>query len=193
VYGADAPLPTPEDADSSHPLQAYAASKKAAEVLCHAYHYLYGLDVTVFRYFTVYGPAGRPDMVMFRFTKWIEEGLPLQVNGDGEQSRGFTYVDDIARGTILGLKPLGYEVINLGGHESIRINQLIHILEEMIGKKARVENLPFHPADMMANWADVEKAKRLLGWEPRISLQEGIANLVAWYHAEKGWAGQVKT
>jgi len=193
VYGANAPLPTPEDADSSHPLQAYAASKKGAEVLCHAYHYLYGLDVTVFRYFTVYGPAGRPDMVMFRFTKWIDEGLPVKVHGDGEQSRGFTYVDDIARGTILGLKPLGYEVINLGGHESIKINQLICILEEMIGKKAQVENLPFHPADMMANWANVEKAKKLLGWEPRVSLQDGIGNLVAWYHAEKEWVGQVKT
>jgi UDP-glucuronate 4-epimerase len=193
VYGAQAPLPTPEDADSSHPLQAYAASKKGAEVLCHAYHYLYGLDVTVFRYFTVYGPAGRPDMVMFRFTKWIDEGLPVQLNGDGEQSRGFTYVDDIARGTILGLMPVGYEVINLGGHESIKINQLIRILEEMTGKKAQVEYLPFHPADMLANWANVEKAKKLLGWEPRISLQEGIANLVSWYHAEKDWVSQVKT
>jgi UDP-glucuronate 4-epimerase len=193
VYGAKAPLPTPEDADSSHPLQAYAASKKGAEVLCHAYHYLYGMDVTVFRYFTVYGPAGRPDMVMFRFAKWIDAGLPLQLNGDGEQSRGFTYVDDIARGTILGLKPLGYEIINLGGHESIKINQLIRILEKMIGKKAQIEYLPFHPADMLANWADVEKAKKLLGWEPRISLQEGITNLVAWYHAEKDWASQVRT
>jgi UDP-glucuronate 4-epimerase len=193
VYGAGAPLPTPEDADSSQPLQAYAASKKGAEVLCHAYHYLFGLDVTVFRYFTVYGPAGRPDMVMFRFTKWIDEGLPLQLNGDGEQSRGFTYVDDIARGTILGLKPLGYEVINLGGHESIKINQLIHILEGLVGKKAQIEYLPFHPADMMANWANVEKAKHLLGWEPRVSLQEGIANLVAWYRAEKDWVSQVKT
>jgi UDP-glucuronate 4-epimerase len=193
VYGANAPLPTPEDADSSHPLQAYAASKKGAEVLCHAYHYLYGMDVTVFRYFTVYGPAGRPDMVMFRFTKWIDAGLPVQLNGDGEQSRGFTYVDDIARGTILGLKPLGYEIINLGGHESIKINELIRILEEMIGKKAQIEYLPFHPADMLANWADVEKAKKLLGWEPRISLQEGITNLVAWYHAEKEWVSQVRT
>jgi UDP-glucuronate 4-epimerase len=193
VYGADAPLPTPEEADSNRPLQAYAASKKGAEVLCHAYHYLYGIDVTVFRYFTVYGPAGRPDMVMFRFTKWIHEGMPLMLNGDGEQSRGFTYVDDIARGTILGLKPLGYEVINLGGHESIKINELIHILEGMIGKSATIEYLPFHPADMLANWANVEKAKRLLGWEPQVTLQEGIAKLVAWYDNELEWASQVKT
>ena len=193
IYGADAPLPTPEEADSDHPLQAYAASKKGAEVLCHAYHYLYGIDVTVFRYFTVYGPAGRPDMVMFRFTKWIRDGLPVLLNGDGEQSRGFTYVDDIARGTILGLKPLGYEIINLGGHESIKVNDLIRILEGMIGKKANVEYLPFHPADMLANWANVQKAKRLLGWEPKVTLQKGISNLVAWYEAEYAWASQVKT
>lgn len=193
IYGADAPLPTPEEASSDRPLQAYAASKKGAEALCHAYHYLYGIDVTIFRYFTVYGPAGRPDMVMFRFTKWIEEGSPVQVNGDGEQSRGFTYLDDIARGTILGLKPLGFEIINLGGHEVIKVNELIKVLEELIGKKALVENLPFHPADMLANWANVEKAKRILGWEPEVSLDEGIANLVDWYQKEREWASQVQT
>ena len=149
IYGGEAPLPTPETADSSHPLQPYAASKKGAEALSYAYHFLYDIDVTVFRYFTVYGPAGRPDMVMFRFTQWISEGRPVKVNGDGEQMRGFTYVDDIARGTILGLKPLGYEVINLGGHETIKINELIRILEELIGHKAQVEYLPRHPADAL--------------------------------------------
>src|SRR5574341_799766 len=101
VYGSDAPLPTPEDAPSDRPLQPYAASKKGAEALCHAYHHLHGIDVTVFRYFTVYGPAGRPDMSVFRFIQWMSEGHPLKLTGDGNQARGFTYVDDIARGTIL--------------------------------------------------------------------------------------------
>ena len=105
IYGNDAPLPTPEDASSDYPLQPYAASKKGAEALCHAYHYLHGIDTTIFRFFTVYGPAGRPDMSMFRFTQWIREGRPLRLNGDGEQSRGFTYIDDIARGAILGHQP----------------------------------------------------------------------------------------
>lgn len=191
IYGADAPLPTPETADSSRPLQAYAASKKGAEAMCHAYHYLYGLDVTIFRYFTVFGPAGRPDMSMFRFTKWISEGQPVKVNGDGEQTRGFTYVDDIARGTILGLKPVGYEIVNLGGHESITINELIRILQEMIGKKARVVHGPAIQADMLANLADVSKARRLLGWEPQVPLRQGIANLVAWYNAEHAWVSQI--
>ena len=193
VYGANAPLPTPEDTESDRPLQAYAASKKSAEALCHVYHYLYGLDVTIFRYFTVYGPAGRPDMSMFRFTQWISEGLPVLINGDGEQSRGFTYVKDIARGTILGLKPLGYEIINLGGHETITINDVVDTLEKLIGRKAQVVSLPAHPADMLANWADVRKAKRLLGWEPRVSLLEGMSHLVEWYKAERDWASQIKT
>jgi nucleoside-diphosphate-sugar epimerase len=193
IYGADAPLPTSEEADSSRPLQPYAASKKGAEAMCHAYHYLYDIDVTVFRYFTVYGPAGRPDMVMFRFCQWINEGRPVKLNGDGEQSRGFTYLDDIARGTILGLKPVGYEIINLGGHETITINEMIHMMEEMIGKKALVEHYPFNKADMLANWANIDKARRILGWEPCVSLQEGIGNLVEWYRQERSWASQVIT
>jgi UDP-glucuronate 4-epimerase len=193
VYGADAPLPTPETADSDRPLQPYAASKKGAEALCHAYHFLYGIDVTVFRYFTVYGPAGRPDMVMFRFAQWISEEKPVRLNGDGEQTRGFTYLDDIARGTLLGLKPLGYEIINLGGHETIKINDLIQMFEELIGKKARVQKLPAHPADMLANHANIEKARRLLEWEPRVGLVEGVANLVTWYNAERDWARYILT
>lgn len=136
IYGDNVSYPTPETADSDHPLQAYAASKKGAEALAHAYHYLFDIDVSILRYFTVYDPAGRPDMVMFRFNKWIREGVPLRLNGDGEQSRGFTYVDDIARGTIAALKPVGYEIINLGGHEVVTINRVIEILEEKIGKEA---------------------------------------------------------
>jgi UDP-glucuronate 4-epimerase len=193
LYGADAPLPTTEEANSDRPLQPYAASKKGAEALAHSYHYLYGIDVTIFRYFTVYGPAGRPDMVMFRFAQWIHEGKTLKVNGDGEQSRGFTYVDDIARGTILGLKPLGYQVINLGGHETIKINELIKLFEEKIGQKVTIEHRPAHPADMKTNWADVEKAEELLGWHPEVSLDEGIANLISWYQAERAWASQIIT
>jgi UDP-glucuronate 4-epimerase len=193
IYGNNAPLPTPETYTSDLPLQVYAATKKSAEVLSYAYHYLYGLDVTVFRYFTVYGPAPRPDMVMFRFTQWLSEGRKLKVNGDGEQSRGFTYVDDIARGTILGLKPLGYEIINLGGHEVIKINELIRLLETLIGRKAIIEHYPPHPADMSTNWADINKADRLLDWKPHTNLNRGLANLVDWYHQERSWASKILT
>ena len=193
IYGAEPPYPTPESASSSEPLQPYAASKKGAEAMCHAYHHLYDIDISVVRYFTVYGPAGRPDLALFRFVQWISEGLPVRVNGDGEQSRGFTYIDDIARGTILALKPVGYEVINLGGHEVITINDLIRLIEEVIGKKANVQYGPPNPADMFTNWADVSKAGELLGWEPQYNMRAGVEKLVEWYNAEREWASKVLT
>jgi len=192
IYGANAPHPTSETADSDHPLQPYAASKKGAEALCHSYHALYGIDVSILRYFTVFGPAGRPDMSMFRFTKWISEGQTLHLYGDGEQSRGFTYVDDIARGTIAALKPLGYEIINLGGHEVISMNALISLLEKQIGKRAIIERHPPNQADMLTNHADVSKAGRLLGWQPKVGLEEGVSRLVGWYRNEREWAKGVK-
>jgi nucleoside-diphosphate-sugar epimerase len=193
LYGENPPLPTPETAESDHPLQPYAASKKGAEALCHSYHYLHGIDTTIFRYFTVYGPAGRPDMVMFRLAKWIAEGYPVKITGNGNQARGFTYIDDIARGTILGLKKLDYELINLGGHEVISINELVRIMEEKIGKKAKVEYVDQHKADVMQNCANVEKAYSLLGWKPEVNLDLGISNLVDWYFKERDWVSQVAT
>jgi len=193
IYGSNPPYPTPESASSSEPLQPYAASKKGAEAMCHAYHHLYGIDVSVVRYFTVYGPAGRPDLSIFRFVQWVSEGRPVRVHGDGEQSRGFTYVDDIARGTILALKPVGYEVINLGGHEVITINNLIKLIEEVVGKKADVQHGPPNPADMFTNWADVSKAGELLGWEPQFDMRAGIEKLVEWYNAEREWASEILT
>ena len=193
IYGDDPPYPTPETASSDRPLQPYAASKKGAEALAHSYHYLHDIDVSVVRYFTVYGPAGRPDLALFRFTQWISEGRPVQVYGDGEQSRGFTYLDDIARGTIQALKPVGYEIINLGGHEVITINNLITLIEDTVGKKAVVEYGPAVLADMRSNWADVSKAGELLGWEPQVNLHEGVNRLAEWYAVERDWAKDVLT
>jgi nucleoside-diphosphate-sugar epimerase len=132
-------------------------------------------------------------MVMFRFTQWLSEGRELKVNGDGEQSRGFTYVDDIARGTILGLKPIGYEIINLGGHEVIKLNELIRMLESLIGRKATIEYYPPHPADMSTNWADITKAYELLDWKPKTDLKRGVSNLVDWYKQERSWASEILT
>ena len=192
IYGDKAPYPTPETADSSHPLQPYAASKKGAETMAYAYHYLYGIDVTITRFFTVYGPAGRPDMAMFRFIQWISEGKLLKVNGDGNQTRGFTFVDDIARGTILALQNVGYEIVNLGGHESISINDLIHELESLIGKKAEVAYQPIFKADMLANLADISKARSLLGWNPQVSLTEGLKRTVSWHQQEQDWLRSIR-
>ena len=192
IYGENPIYPTPETASSSEPMQPYAASKKGAEALAHSYHHLYDIDVTVVRYFTVYGPAGRPDLAIFRFVKWIIEGEPIRINGDGNQSRGFTYVDDIARGTIAALKPLGYEIINLGGHEVITINGLVELVEELTGKKANVQYGPPNLADMFMNQADVTKAREMLGWNPQVNLREGIKNLIDWYYAEREWAQEVQ-
>ncbi len=193
LYGEGNAVPYREDANTDRVLSPYAASKKAAEALCYTYHRLYGLDVTVFRYFTVYGPAGRPDMAPFRFIQWISEGRPLRLFGDGSQSRDFTYVDDIARGTLLGLKPLGYEVINLGNDRPYTVRELIALIERAVGRKANIVHEPRHPADVETTWASIEKARRLLGWEPTISLPEGIQRTVAWYQAERAWAAQIST
>jgi nucleoside-diphosphate-sugar epimerase len=193
LYGVINPRPFREDANTNRPLSPYAASKKGAEALCHTYHYLYDIDVTVFRYFTVYGPAGRPDMSLFRFTQWISEGRPVTVFGDGQQSRDFTYVDDIARGTIAGLQPVGYEVINLGSDEPIVLMDGIRLVEELTGEEAVLEFEPRHPADILATWADIGKAECVLGWRPQVPFKDGVARLVAWYRENRGWAKDVVT
>jgi nucleoside-diphosphate-sugar epimerase len=193
LYGANNPQPFREDANTNGPLSPYAASKKAAEAFCYTYHYLYGLDVTIVRYFTVYGPAGRPDMSLFRFTQWISEGRPVKVFGDGQQSRDFTFVDDIARGTIRALRPLGYEIINLGSDEPVVLMDAIKMIEGLVGREAIFEYIPLHPADVTATWADISKAERLLEWRPQVHFPEGLAQLVAWYKANREWANKVTT
>ena len=193
LYGAENPRPFKEDACTDRPLSPYAASKKAAEAMCYTWHFLYGMDLTVLRYFTVFGPAGRPDMSMFRFVQRISEGRPITLYGDGTQERDFTYVDDIARGTVAALAPLGFETINLGGDRPVKINDIITMVEEFTGKKAVIERQPAHPADVPATWADIGKARKLLKWEPQTKLEDGVQKLVQWYQAEQSWASQIST
>jgi nucleoside-diphosphate-sugar epimerase len=193
LYGDSGTKAHTETESTDKPLAPYAASKKGAEAFAYSYHHLYGVDVSIVRYFTVYGPSGRPDMSMFRFCQWINEGLPVKINGDGNQSRGFTYVDDIAAGTILALKNVGYEVFNLGGHEVMTINEVIRFFEEALGKKALKEFAPAHPADVYANLADVSKAKTKLGWQPKVGLREGMQNLVDWYLENRDWTRDINT
>jgi len=175
-------LPFVESLPVNNPLSPYSATKKAAELLAHSYHHLYGIDVTVLRYFTVFGPAGRPDMAPFRFIKWISEGVPIKLFGDGSQSRDFTYIDDIARGTAASVRPLGYEIINLGGgNNPVDMNRVISWLEELLNRKASIDYRPRHPADLQDTWADISKAGALLDWSPEIELREGFARTVRWY------------
>jgi len=184
-------MPFKEGLSVNRPISPYAASKKSAETMAYTYHYLYGIDVTILRYFTVYGPAGRPDMSPFRFIKWIMEDVPLKIFGDGSQERDFTYIDDIARGTIKAIKLLGYEIINLGNNNPDKLSTAIKLIEKYVGKKARFEYKEFHKADMKVTWADITKARKLLNWQPQVSLEEGIKRTVVWMKDNWEWVKKI--
>lgn len=185
-------MPFSEELPVNTPISPYAASKKGAEMMCYSYHYLFGMDISVLRYFTVFGPGGRPDMGIFRFIKWISEGTPIRLNGDGLQSRDFTYVDDIALGTVKALKEVGYEIINLGGGKNpVTLNYIISKIEEYLGKKAIIDYKPFHKADMMETWADISKANKLLNWQPLIGIEEGLKLTVEWHKANIELVNQI--
>jgi len=186
VYGENE-LPLSENNRSDHPISPYAASKKGAEALAYSYHYLYGIDITIPRFFTVYGPAGRPDMVIFKFIHYISEGLPITVYGDGNQLRDYTYIDDIAKGAMASLKPLGFEVINLGSDCPIKLNYVIRIIEELLGKKAQVIYQARHPGDVRDTWAYIDKANERLNWKPEVKIEEGIQYTLEWYKENREW------
>ena len=190
VYAGEE-MPFDEELAVNKPISPYAASKKSAESICYTYHYLYGIDVTVFRYFTVYGPAGRPDMSVFKFIKLIDEGKKITVFGDGSQKRDFTYVDDIAAGTVKGLIPKGFNIINLGGNRPYSLNDLIGMIERELGKKAAMEHKPFQKTDLYATWADIRRAQRLLKWQPVTDLEEGIRKTVGWYRENREWVKDI--
>ncbi len=194
LYGEDTPAPFREDVDTSRPLSPYAASKKAAETMAYSYHSLHGLDVTVLRFFTVYGPAGRPDMSLFRFVQWISEGREVVVFGDGTQRRDFTYVGDVANGVRAALTAArGYEIINLGSDKPIVLNDAIRLIEQLVGREAAVRHEPRHPADVEATWADISKARRLLAWQPETDFAAGVGELVDWYRRNRDWARDIVT
>ena len=192
LYGKHNQPPYGEEIDTNRPLSPYAASKKAAETLSFTYHHLYGIDVSIPRYFTVYGPAGRPDMSVFRFVRRIAEGEPIVVFGDGSQSRDFAFVDDVAAGTVAALRPLGYEAINLGGDRAVPLCAIIEQIAELTGQSPQIEYRPAHPADVSTTWADVGKAARLLDWRPRVAIEEGLRRCVAWYRDNRELARSLK-
>lgn len=193
LYGLRGKPPFREDDDTDHPLSPYAASKKGAEAMAHSFHHLFGLDVAIVRYFTVYGPAGRPDMSLFRFVQWIFEERPVRLRGDGSQSRDFTYVDDIAAGTVAALGTRGFDTFNLGAQREVVLMDTIRLIENATGKRARIEIEPPDPADMPATLADVTKAQNELAWEATVSIEEGIGRLVDWYEANREWASEIRT
>ena len=187
VYGSDIPTPFQEASPSATPLSPYAASKKGAEELCYTYHHLHGLDVTVLRFFTVYGPAGRPDMSVYRFIKAIVEEEPITLYGDGGE-RDFTYVDDVARGVVAAIVPVGYRIVNLGGGRPVRISSLILMIERMVGRQAQTVVVPRPAADVDSTCADISEARALLSWQPAVALQTGVAETLRWYLDNRSWA-----
>ena len=191
VYGEDTRRPFDEFSPANRPLSPYAASKKSAEMMAYTYHHLHGLDISVLRYFTVYGPAGRPDMVVLRFIHGIAEGETITVYGDGRQERDFTHVEDIARGTVAALRPLGFEAINLGGERPVPLTKIVSCIENALGKTANIEYAERHAADPRATAADIRRAGQLLGWRPRVGLEEGIKDTARWYVENRGLARAV--
>jgi UDP-glucuronate 4-epimerase len=182
---AGQPMPFTEAANVTRPISPYAATKLAAEALSYVWHHLHGIDVSVVRYFTVYGPAGRPDMAPFRFSEWIRRGQPITLYGDGSATRDFTFIDDIAHGTLAALKPLGYEIINLGGGNTpVSIKGMIQSLEQHLGKAAIIDFLPAIAADMQDTAAEISKAKALLNWQPSTPPADGFRLTAEWHARE---------
>ncbi len=189
---AGQPMPFSESSPVNEPISPYAASKKAAELMAYSFHHLYDFDVSVVRYFTVYGPAGRPDMSYFRFIQAVYNGDPITVYGDGNQSRDFTHVDDVARGTIAATRNVGYEIINLGrGDQPVSINSIIERIELILNRKANVQYVPEHAADMKSTRADNSKARNLLNWEPQVGIDDGLASCVNWFTANLPWSAKI--
>ncbi len=192
IYGESDIIPFSEENDTDIFLSPYAASKKSAEDLCKTYNYLFGTDISILRFFTVYGPAGRPDMSIFRFIKWIIEGDPIQIYGDGQQKRDFTFVDDIAKGTINSLRRVGLETFNLGSDNPIKLLDVISIIEQETGMKANLEFKDKFESDVFATWANIKKAKEILNWVPKTSFMDGIKKVVAWHLENKEFVRQIK-
>ena len=182
VYGNTEQIPFVESDACDGPLQPYDAAKRAAEILGHAYHHLYGLNFTVLRFFTVYGPNGRPDMMAYLLADSLYKGKEIPLYDGGEMYRDWTFVDDITAGIAAALdRPLGYEIINLGRGEPVLLRRFVGIMEELSGRKATLVPMPRLAADFVRNEADISKARRLLGYNPQVSVDEGVRRFWEWY------------
>ncbi|MBI3632771.1 MAG: GDP-mannose 4,6-dehydratase [Candidatus Vogelbacteria bacterium] len=189
VYGKNKEMPFSESHTVDHPISIYAASKKANEVLAHSYHHLYGIETAGLRFFTVYGEYGRPDLALFKFAKNILLDKPIDVYNNGEMARDFTYVGDIVDGIIAALnkKDLKYEIYNLGGENPVTLMTFIKLIEDYLGKKANIKFLPMQPGDVKETFADINKARRDLGFDPKVKIDEGVKKFLNWFVKNKSW------
>ena len=182
VYGINEKVPFAEDDPVNQPISPYATTKRAGELLCYNYHHLYGFRTACLRFFTVYGPAQRPEMAIHKFTDLLFKGKAIPMYGDGESRRDYTYVDDIVDGLVatLDLAP-GFEILNLGGADTTSLKDLIHWIAQELAVEPRIDYLPAQPGDVPITYADVSKASRLLGYSPKVPIREGLRRFVAWY------------
>lgn len=182
AYGKNKDMPFKESADTGTPMSVYASSKRAGELLAHAYSHLFGIHVTCLRFFTVYGPWGRPDMALFLFTEAMLSDKPIELYNGGDMKRDFTYVDDIVEGFARALeKPMGYEIINLGHGRPVHLREFVSFIEDALGKKATIIEKEIQPGDVPETFADVSKAKEKLGFSAKMPIEQGVAHFVAWY------------
>jgi UDP-glucuronate 4-epimerase len=182
VYGMGTELPYKETADTDHPVSLYAATKKSNEVMAHAYAHLFGIPATGLRFFTVYGPWGRPDMALFKFTRGILAGEPIPVFNAGKMVRDFTYVDDIVEGVVRVIdRPQGYRIFNIGNHRRVELMDYIRAIEKAVGREAKLEMLPMQPGDVRATEADTSALEAATGFHPSTPVAEGVRRFVAWY------------
>jgi len=185
VYGGSADIPFKEDNPVSRPISPYAATKRMNELQAHVYSHLYGVNVTMLRFFTVYGPRQRPDMAIHQFTKRIFEGEPVPMFGDGSTQRDYTYIDDIIDGVIRCVdKPFRYEIFNLGEQHTTSLRELIDLIAKHVGKPAAIVQLPLQPGDVAITYADISHARELLRYNPTFTMDEGIQRFVAWYRKQ---------
>lgn len=182
VYGSNTKYPFSEEDRVAHPVSLYGATKAANELMAHSYSHLYGIPTTGLRFFTVYGPWGRPDMALFLFADAILHGRPIDVFNHGRMKRDFTYIDDIVAGTAAALaRPFPFEVFNLGNSNTVELMEFIRIIEEELGMEAEKNLLPLQPGDVPETSADIEKSRRLLGFDPKTPLREGVRAFISWY------------
>ena len=182
VYGVNSKVPFAESDQIFHAISPYASSKLACESLAHVYHHIYGMDIAALRFFTVYGPRQRPDLAIHKFCKLIQEGKPIPVFGDGSTARDYTYVDDTVDGIIACTdREIGYQVLNLGEHDTVRLSYLIELLEKSLDKKAIIDRQPMQDGDVPITYADISKSKEVLGYAPKVKIEEGIPRFVDWF------------
>jgi UDP-glucuronate 4-epimerase len=187
VYGLNSKVPFAESDPIFSAISPYAASKLACEALGHVYHHLYGMDVVMLRFFTVYGPRQRPDLAIYKFAKLMTAGKPIPVFGDGSAARDYTFISDILDGIMACTqKEFGFEIFNLGESQTVRLDQMIALLEDALGKKAVIDRQPLQPGDVPLTFADISKARDRLGYHPQVKAEQGIPRFVEWFRQDAG-------